>query len=628
MTNSKTTKRALLSSAFAVLMCFAMLIGTTFAWFTDEAQASVSRIQSGTLDVDIVDKEGNSLEGRTLSFKNADGSDNILWEPGCRYSLEQFKVVNKGNLALKYSIQITGISGSAKLNEVIDWTFEGLAGGTGELLPQAASELITITGVMDENADNDYQNLTIDGIAITVFATQLSSEKDSIDETYDAAAPLTSYWDGESSVMPEEADGVYTVKTAAEFVGIMNYSQNINSSFLGKTIVLENNIDFGGRAVKGVGSHQGNFAGTFDGKGHTVSNFKIDNNREWYAGLFNQVSHGGNIKDLKVENATVIGGRMTGVIASNLDSGAIDNCHVKNCTVVATVKKAGSITGYTSYGTVTNCTAENVNVYCADTDVNESGEIIGYENTGSVASGNTATNVAVVRGATVVSTAAEFAVLNTKQGMSSIAIIDDIDMSAYSTRKGLLGGTFGQTFASSGVTIYGNGHTISGLTAAIVDATTYDITIKDLTVKDSSIKDYVSGEYTFVSAFVAYSDANNVTLENCKIVNSVIGDGNAEFAGAFIGAFYGNKLTVNGCEVGSDTTVKGNKNLGGVIGFCQTSGQAQMIENCKVAANKTDTFYVGAIAGTVNNANTLEIKDCTFSGEACGRIVDATVNIR
>ena len=51
MTSSKSTKRALLTSVLALLMCVAMLIGTTFAWFTDTASTAVNKIQAGNLDV-------------------------------------------------------------------------------------------------------------------------------------------------------------------------------------------------------------------------------------------------------------------------------------------------------------------------------------------------------------------------------------------------------------------------------------------------------------------------------------------------------------------------------------------------------------------------------------------------
>ena len=51
MTNTKATKRALLLSVMAMLVCVAMLVGTTFAWFTDSASTAVNKIQAGTLEI-------------------------------------------------------------------------------------------------------------------------------------------------------------------------------------------------------------------------------------------------------------------------------------------------------------------------------------------------------------------------------------------------------------------------------------------------------------------------------------------------------------------------------------------------------------------------------------------------
>ena len=198
MTSSKSTKRALLTSALALLMCVAMLIGTTFAWFTDTASTAVNKIQSGNLDVALeMSTDGTnweSAEGKTLTFKTKDNraADKILWEPGCTYELPQLRVVNKGNLALKYKIQITGIQGDAKLNEVIDWTINGAAIDLteGHLTAGQTGDAFTIKGHMKETAGNDYQNLTIDGIGITVVATQDTVEYDSFGNQYDADAPL------------------------------------------------------------------------------------------------------------------------------------------------------------------------------------------------------------------------------------------------------------------------------------------------------------------------------------------------------------------------------------------------------------------------------------------------------
>ena len=192
MTNRKSTKRALLGSVMAMVLCLAMLVGATFAWFTDTASTGVNKIQAGNLDVQLVDENGNSLEGKTLEFKkaaNAAEGEAVLWEPGCTYELPELRVVNKGNLALKYKVAITGINGSAKLNEVIDWTINDAdLSADHSLSAGATSEALTIKGHMQESAGNDYMNESIDGIAITVYATQDTVESDSFNSTYDANA--------------------------------------------------------------------------------------------------------------------------------------------------------------------------------------------------------------------------------------------------------------------------------------------------------------------------------------------------------------------------------------------------------------------------------------------------------
>ena len=194
MTNRKSTKRALLGSIMAMVLCLAMLVGATFAWFTDTASTGVNKIQAGNLDValEMKDAAGQwvSAEGKTLDFVKAAGAENeaILWEPGCTYTLPELRVVNNGNLALKYKVIITGINGSAKLNTVIDWTIGDVAMGTEQHLAAGESNAFTIKGHMKESAGNEYMNESIDGIAITVVATQDTVESDSFDKDYDAGA--------------------------------------------------------------------------------------------------------------------------------------------------------------------------------------------------------------------------------------------------------------------------------------------------------------------------------------------------------------------------------------------------------------------------------------------------------
>ncbi len=192
MTKIKTTKNALIVSVVVLILCVSVLISSTFAWFTDSASTSVNTILSGTLDIDLVDASGESLEGKTLDFIKASGApagEAILWEPGCTYDLSDVYVKNNGNLALKYKIEVTGVVGDAKLNEAIDWTVNNAdASAEYHLTAGEMSEAITIRGHMKETAGNEYQGLSINGIAITVLATQDTVEYDSISNQYDAQA--------------------------------------------------------------------------------------------------------------------------------------------------------------------------------------------------------------------------------------------------------------------------------------------------------------------------------------------------------------------------------------------------------------------------------------------------------
>ena len=122
-----TTKMSLVASIAALVLCCAMLIGTTFAWFTDTASTAVNSIQAGKLDIALEMKVNDgwvNAEGQTLSWVKAAGGENeaVLWEPGCTYRLPELRIVNKGSLALKYKIRISGIVGDAELLEVISFT--------------------------------------------------------------------------------------------------------------------------------------------------------------------------------------------------------------------------------------------------------------------------------------------------------------------------------------------------------------------------------------------------------------------------------------------------------------------------------------------------------------------------
>ena len=256
MNNKRATKRALLTSVMALVMCVVMLVGTTFAWFTDTASTGVNKIQAGNLDVDLemydtAQSKWVSAEGKTLNFLQKQGDEagkvpsaDILWEPGCTYELPELRIVNKGNLALKYKISISGAKDATpendkndlKLLDVIDWTYS-VSGAGGDataalgterhLAAKTADEdvfdTLTIKGQMQTSAGNDYQGLSIDGIGITVYATQDTVENDSFGKTYDedATYPVAS---------------AAEMKTALATGGIVSVNKDIKTDNIGDTI--------------------------------------------------------------------------------------------------------------------------------------------------------------------------------------------------------------------------------------------------------------------------------------------------------------------------------------------------------------------------------------------------------
>ena len=268
------SKKALLSSAFALVLSVAMLIGTTFAWFTDTASTGVNKIVSGNLKVDIIGENSDSHIEK-LNFKKAAATDAeagaaILWEPGCRYLTEGFRIANKGNLALKWKAQVNkgttaANEGNFDLLDVIDFylvtkaadgteTETALDEFTGNLKKTETSDVYYIKGVMQTTAGNDYQGLTLDGITITVVATQDTVENDSFNNQYDK--------DAEYPILVTTGDELQAiVSNATAPVNIVLANSITTNNFVipaDKDVTL----DLNGRTVTNAGSH------TILNKGH------------------------------------------------------------------------------------------------------------------------------------------------------------------------------------------------------------------------------------------------------------------------------------------------------------------------------------------------------------------------
>ena len=236
MNNKRATKRALLTSIMALVMCVVMLVGTTFAWFTDTASTGVNKIQAGNLDIELAYKNSTTRgEFKEANKETPVFDNNALWEPG-HVEYVVLKISNAGNLALKYKLGIniasetgsTNVLGNEfKLSDyikfaVIDGDQSALNrddlvaaatnsklikdGYTSEETPlypkvepvvdnQPNEKTVTLVVWMPKSVGNEANYKVAEGITapsidlgINVVATQLTYENDSFGNEYDEDA--------------------------------------------------------------------------------------------------------------------------------------------------------------------------------------------------------------------------------------------------------------------------------------------------------------------------------------------------------------------------------------------------------------------------------------------------------
>lgn len=297
----KNAGKILATSIIAIVISFSLLIGSTFAWFTDSSSTGINKIQSGNLDVNLTymnsyNGETEEVDTNTRVFTDINGDD-IIWEPGASAN-GRFEVSNDGSLALKYQLSIisanatltpsgktladalsiyvltrnknTGtddVMGDVKLQALeIDSavpeydpmnmpSFKDGLSLEGYLLPQ---ESITYeVGIVWQPTDNDNEfnvagGLSID-FAVGLVATQVSYENDGDGFFYDSGATLPSLpeipapqvvWDGTIDITwYNEDDTVFVIRTAEEFAGFAKIAGT--DDFAGKTVVLDADIDLG-----------------------------------------------------------------------------------------------------------------------------------------------------------------------------------------------------------------------------------------------------------------------------------------------------------------------------------------------------------------------------------------------
>ena len=94
--------RAYFMSLLCMVLCCAMFMSTTFAWFSVDVVSNGNQIQMGSLQVSLLHHEGGSKVPVTAAHRVFD--QNVLWEPG-HVEAEVLTVGNIGDMALDYQLQ-------------------------------------------------------------------------------------------------------------------------------------------------------------------------------------------------------------------------------------------------------------------------------------------------------------------------------------------------------------------------------------------------------------------------------------------------------------------------------------------------------------------------------------------
>ncbi len=455
----KHTKKALMLSVLSLILCVSMLVGTTFAWFTDSVTTGVNVIQSGNLDIELeysktmADDDWDDAKDATDLLNPA-----ARWEPG-HTEVVYLRITNAGDLALKYQFLMkieSSVIGKSVLGndidladylkyDIVDVTaaFENRAAAraavvdgknligesvSGEMLPKAAPRTLALIVYMPETVGNEanYRGDAIPTINVLfdLFATQYTHESDSFNNQYDKAAPWTgdvdTHWYFDDPTATE-----FTIDSAAELAGlaaIVNGTATapsttfslrstpavVQDTFEGKTVYLGADIDLRelpwtpiGRTGATTTDFTYAFRGTFDGKNHTVSNLYVAN--EGWAGLFG-IAYKATLKNVKISNASIQSNRMAGALVGQL-YGSIDNCHVDGADIMVVPNavgdsydngdKVGGIVGWLG-DNGNNRTLTNCSVKNAKIGAyRDVGGIAGYVASSTTVSGNAVANVQI-----------------------------------------------------------------------------------------------------------------------------------------------------------------------------------------------------------------------------------------
>ena len=419
---SKNTKHALFMSILSVMLCIAMLIGSTFAWFTDNVTSGKNKIVAGNLDVELeyataFDDEGNptaweSVEGKTDLF-----SIDPVWEPG-HTEVVMLKVRNAGSLALKYRLEVEKITETSAYNvdnqtfSLLDYlvfnktnyiqrksreaywnadleeqvlndgvknsnpSFSGL-NIPDTTLEAGAEEIFSVAIYMPTSVGNEanwrpgtyfYKTAPYIELGLKLYASQVPHEEDSFGPNYDVDAKYD--WDGKSETAFENLDidetaMTVSVKNAEDLVGAL---KNI-SKLSGYTVKLDNSVNLNNQ--KWTSRSASNIM--LDGQGNTISGLNGT------GGLFSSAT--GTIKNLKLEGVVNGSFNVAGLVNTSYGELLVEDCIVD--VDVTDVSSDGTNVGgiiATNKDTRSTITIRNC-VYKGNVTGKIAGGIIGFINT-------------------------------------------------------------------------------------------------------------------------------------------------------------------------------------------------------------------------------------------------------
>ena len=379
----KSLKRALLCALLAMVICVSMLIGATFAWFTDSVTSAGNKIIAGSLDVDLsyknyegkwisISEDPNPIFGGENSIAATANNADTLWEPG-KTQVVYFAISNNGSLALKYQVVLTVVDpDGSKMYEVMQFAivpdaedsvdaWKDLEADT-KITPVEGTQVVTkdvplsansthnfaLVVHMNEEAGNEYQGKSVE-FDITVLATQYTEEEDSYDDQYD--------FDSEYFI---DATTAGSLSAALDHIAP------------GGTIKLAEGVDYGAVEIKNslknvtimgndAANVRFNVASTAVLDNVTFTDLDVyfeDNSSAYVDGGIINIDAGAKVTNLVVENSVLTGkGGRSCIVGVSEPTAEIT---VRNCYIDGTK--------YLVYGsapinelTITGCEVSNVN---------------------------------------------------------------------------------------------------------------------------------------------------------------------------------------------------------------------------------------------------------------------------